>query len=57
MPPGYSISGIDWVASEVKKSGKPTVVSMSLGGGASDTIDSAVKAVSTEWVGQDDGAG
>jgi len=39
------ISGIDWVASEAKNSGKPTVASMSLGGGASDSIDSAVRAL------------
>jgi len=36
------VSGLNWVASSVKSSGRPSVVSMSLGGGASTPLDNAV---------------
>jgi len=37
------IAGIDWVIDAVAKSGKPSVVNMSLGGVANDAVDQAVK--------------
>lgn len=39
------IAGIDWVAGEAKNSGKPTVVSMSLGGDPSNSLDHAIRAL------------
>ncbi|KAG5651131.1 hypothetical protein H0H81_009764 [Sphagnurus paluster] len=36
------VSGLDWVASSAKSSGRPSIVSMSLGGSASTTLDNAV---------------
>ncbi|KAK0243852.1 serine protease [Armillaria nabsnona] len=36
------LSGFDWVINATESSGKPSVVSMSLGGSASDTFDSGV---------------
>jgi len=38
----HSISGLNFVASEFKRIGTPSVASLSLGGGASDAIDKAV---------------
>ncbi|KAI9218696.1 peptidase S8/S53 domain-containing protein, partial [Blastocladiella britannica] len=38
------IAGINWAANAAKATGKPGVLSMSLGGGKSDTLDQAVKA-------------
>ncbi|KAH8916791.1 subtilisin-like protein [Atractiella rhizophila] len=37
------ISGIDWAASAATDSGKPSVINMSLGGGASSSVDAAVQ--------------
>jgi cerevisin len=39
------ISGMLWVAEQALNSGRPSVASMSLGGGASDALDKAVKAL------------
>jgi len=39
------IAGINWVAQEARRTGKPTVASMSLGGGASNATDAAVVAL------------
>lgn len=38
----FSISGIDWVATTVPTTGRPSVVSMSIQGGAFDPVDAAV---------------
>lgn len=38
------IAGIDWVVDAVAKSGRPSVVNMSLGGAANTAVDQAVKA-------------
>lgn len=38
----FSISGIDWVATSVASSGRPSVASMSIQGGAYDPVDDAV---------------
>ena len=43
----YRIAGINWVAAEA--AGKPSVASMSLGGGTSNSVDDAVRAVRVEW--------
>ena len=51
--PNHSISGILWVAEEALNSGKPSVASMSLGGGAINSVDKAVKAVCTKWMERD----
>lgn len=37
-----SISGIDWVATNVATTGRPSVASMSIQGGAFDPVDDAV---------------
>ena len=37
-----SISGIDWVATTAASTGRPSVVSMSIQGGAYDPVDEAV---------------
>lgn len=37
-----SISGIDWVATTVPTTGRPSVASMSIQGGAFDPVDDAV---------------
>jgi len=36
------IAGVNWVATEARRTGKPSVASMSLGGGVSPALDSAV---------------
>jgi hypothetical protein len=38
----FSISGIDWVATTVASTGRPSVASMSIQGGAYDPVDDAV---------------
>jgi subtilisin family serine protease len=38
------IQALEWVVSEFKSHGKPSVVNMSLGGGPSDALDQAVAA-------------
>lgn len=38
----FSISGVDWVAGNVAVTRRPSVVSMSLQGGAFDPLDNAV---------------
>jgi hypothetical protein len=39
------VSGLNWVMQQVKSSGRPSIVSMSLGGGASTALDQAVAKV------------
>lgn len=41
----YSISGLDFVMTSVQSSGRPSVASMSLGGGAFTPLDNAVESV------------
>lgn len=41
----FSISGIDWVATTVRTTGRPSVASMSIQGGAFDPVDDAVNNV------------
>jgi hypothetical protein len=36
------IAGINWAASQARSSGRPSVANLSLGGGASTAVDSAV---------------
>ncbi|KAF8161600.1 serine protease [Crassisporium funariophilum] len=36
------VTGLNWVISQAKLSGRPTIVSMSLGGGASTVLDNAI---------------
>lgn len=36
------IAGVDWVVAQAKKNKRPTVINMSLGGGANDATDQAV---------------
>jgi subtilisin family serine protease len=49
--PIHSISGLNFVASEFQRTGTPTVASLSLGGGTSNAVDSAVVRVRlTIWV-------
>ncbi|KAG8937172.1 subtilisin-like serine protease [Tulasnella sp. 418] len=36
------VAGINWVVSQARASGRPSVISMSLGGGADTTLDNAV---------------
>ncbi|PPR05984.1 hypothetical protein CVT24_004621 [Panaeolus cyanescens] len=36
------VNGLNWVLNNVRSTGRPSVVSMSLGGGATSTLDSAV---------------
>ncbi|KAF8606970.1 peptidase 1 [Ceratobasidium sp. AG-I] len=43
--PGYSsdiIAGVDWVVAQAKKTKRPTVINMSLGGGVNEASDQAV---------------
>ncbi|KAF5355879.1 hypothetical protein D9756_003749 [Leucocoprinus leucothites] len=40
-----SVSGLNYVLTLAKSTGRPSIVSMSLGGGASDSLDSAVASV------------
>jgi cerevisin len=44
------ISGINYVATQAKATGRPTVLSMSLGGGASSAVDSAVAGATSAGV-------
>ncbi|KAG8932375.1 subtilisin-like serine protease [Tulasnella sp. 418] len=37
------VAGINWVVSQASTSGRPSVISMSLGGGADTTLDTAVR--------------
>lgn len=48
--PGDSISGLNWVASQAKASGRPSIVSMSLGGSASSSLDSAVATLTSAGI-------
>ena len=43
MSPNYSIAGIDWVAGEVRRTGDPSVASLSFGGKWSPVMNKAVK--------------
>ena len=54
MPPNCSIAGVLWVIEEAGRTGKPSVASMSLGGGPSDALDKAVLKVCAEWMKRDD---
>ncbi|KAJ3525701.1 hypothetical protein NMY22_g10464 [Coprinellus aureogranulatus] len=44
------ISGLNWVASQAKASGRPSIVSMSLGGSASSSLDSAVASLTSAGI-------
>ncbi|KAF6747229.1 serine protease [Ephemerocybe angulata] len=44
------ISGLNWVLTQAKASGRPSVVSMSLGGSASSSLDSAVASLTAGGV-------
>jgi len=44
------VSGMNWVVTAARASGRPSVVSMSLGGGASTTVDNAVAALTNAGV-------
>ena len=44
-----SISGMDFVKEEASKSRKPTVASLSLGGGANNALDDAVRSVRSHF--------
>jgi hypothetical protein len=41
-----SISGLNFVATDFKRTGSPTVASLSLGGGISNAVDNAIVQVS-----------
>lgn len=45
-----SISGLNWVLTQARASGRPSVVSMSLGGGASSSLDNAVASLTAAGV-------
>ena len=45
----FSISGIDWVSTTVASTGRPSVASMSIQGGAFDPVDQAVTNVITPF--------
>jgi len=45
-----SIAGINWVAQEARRTGRPTVASINVGGGVSNATDAAVVAVCAEWM-------
>ncbi|TFK21493.1 serine protease [Coprinopsis marcescibilis] len=44
------ISGLNWVLTQSRSSGRPSVVSMSLGGGAATAVDSAVASLTAAGV-------
>ncbi|KAJ7250761.1 serine protease [Mycena rebaudengoi] len=44
------VAGLSWVSTEAAASGRPSIVSMSLGGGASAALDSAVAALTASGV-------
>ncbi|KAF8662099.1 hypothetical protein AX16_001209 [Volvariella volvacea WC 439] len=44
------ISGLNWVLSQAQASGRPSIVSMSLGGGVNTAVDSAVTALTNGGV-------
>lgn len=44
------ISGLNWVGQQAASSGRPSVVSMSLGGGAIQSVDDAVNALANQGV-------
>ncbi|KAJ7257150.1 serine protease [Mycena rebaudengoi] len=44
------IAGLAWIGNAAAESGRPSVVSMSLGGGASDAMDAAVAALTASGV-------
>ncbi|KAF9524976.1 serine protease [Crepidotus variabilis] len=44
------VSGLDWVRSQAPTTGRPSVVSMSLGGSANDALDEAVEALTAAGV-------
>ncbi|KAJ8457203.1 hypothetical protein ONZ45_g863 [Pleurotus djamor] len=44
------VSGLDFVASQAAASGRPSIVSMSLGGGASSALDNAVSSLTSRGV-------
>ena len=49
-PRGISISGLNFVAVQARVTGRPTVASLSLGGGISTALDNAVIAVCTPFI-------
>jgi len=44
------VSGLNWVGSQASASGRPSIVSMSLGGGATSTLDNAVTSLTNSGV-------
>ncbi|KAM6496366.1 serine protease [Amanita muscaria] len=44
------VSGLNWVQSQVAATGRPSIVSMSLGGGASTSLDSAVASLTNSGI-------
>ncbi|KAF9521960.1 serine protease [Crepidotus variabilis] len=44
------ISGLNWVKDNVKKTGRPSVISMSLGGGGNEALDNAVTALTGDGI-------
>lgn len=46
----FSIAGLGWIMAEANRSGRPSVVNLSLGGGASSPLDGAVLALTSTGV-------
>lgn len=46
----HSVSGLNWVLTQARASGRPSVVSMSLGGSASTSLDNAVTSLTAGGV-------
>ncbi|EJF66736.1 serine protease [Dichomitus squalens LYAD-421 SS1] len=44
------VSGLNWVGQQAAASGRPSIASLSLGGGTSQTLDDAVTALTTQGV-------
>ncbi|KAI0801218.1 serine protease [Fomes fomentarius] len=44
------VSGLDWISQQVDASGKPSIASLSLGGGASTALDNAVTALTQKGI-------
>jgi len=44
------VSGLNWVLTQSKSTGRPSIVSMSLGGGATSTLDNAVASLTSGGV-------
>jgi cerevisin len=46
----FSVSGLNWVLTQARSSGRPSIVSMSLGGGAATALDNAVASLTSAGV-------